>query len=211
MNKIGRMALMSAVAAAMIAAPAMAAFQPFNGTRQNVNFINPPGTGRCAPLNTVDITPTGPSSSGTSNFGNFVLTHSHCIPGAPNMDNPVQPLTEGEWLWDFEAGDTLFGSYSGQAVWDAGVVTGMEDLLVLGGTGRFLGATGLILSRGRLGFGMVDGRPAGIFNGTLEGAIDAPAIPEPATWGMMILGFGAVGLAVRRRRFAVACCAGLTE
>ncbi len=27
------------------------------------------------------------------------------------------------------------------------------------------------------------------------------AVPEPATWGMMILGFGAIGAATRRRRF----------
>lgn len=31
-----------------------------------------------------------------------------------------------------------------------------------------------------------------------------PAVPEPATWGMMVLGFGIVGSAMRRRRFAIA-------
>lgn len=30
-------------------------------------------------------------------------------------------------------------------------------------------------------------------------AIAAPAVPEPATWGMMLLGFGVVGYALRRR------------
>ena len=29
---------------------------------------------------------------------------------------------------------------------------------------------------------------------------DAAAVPEPATWAIMILGFGAVGFALRRRR-----------
>lgn len=35
---------------------------------------------------------------------------------------------------------------------------------------------------------------------------DAPVggIPEPATWAMMILGFGAAGVAIRRRQLAVA-------
>ena len=30
--------------------------------------------------------------------------------------------------------------------------------------------------------------------------IDAPGVPEPATWSMMLLGFGALGLSLRRRR-----------
>ena len=29
-------------------------------------------------------------------------------------------------------------------------------------------------------------------------------VPEPATWAMMILGFGGVGAMMRRRRYAVA-------
>jgi hypothetical protein len=32
----------------------------------------------------------------------------------------------------------------------------------------------------------------------------ANAVPEPATWAMMILGFGAAGSMIRRRRFAIA-------
>lgn len=40
---------------------------------------------------------------------------------------------------------------------------------------------------------------------TLDGAgpgDPTPGVPEPATWGMLILGFGLVGSAVRRRRTA---------
>jgi len=32
------------------------------------------------------------------------------------------------------------------------------------------------------------------------GSINAPAVPEPATWAMMILGFGGIGMAMRRAR-----------
>lgn len=34
--------------------------------------------------------------------------------------------------------------------------------------------------------------------------ISDSAVPEPATWAMMMLGFGAIGLAMRRRKVAVA-------
>lgn len=40
-------------------------------------------------------------------------------------------------------------------------------------------------------------------DGQMGGHIDIKAVPEPATWAMMLLGFGAVGFAMRRRRAPV--------
>ena len=40
--------------------------------------------------------------------------------------------------------------------------------------------------------------------GILLDAISVAAVPEPATWAMMLLGFGGMGLAMRQRRSAVA-------
>ena len=37
-------------------------------------------------------------------------------------------------------------------------------------------------------------------SGSFGGNINITAVPEPATWAMMLLGFGAVGFAMRRRR-----------
>lgn len=45
--------------------------------------------------------------------------------------------------------------------------------------------------------------PDGVWNGTLTVTYEptaTPGIPEPATWGLMIAGFGLVGFAARRRR-----------
>ncbi|WP_375427594.1 PEPxxWA-CTERM sorting domain-containing protein [uncultured Sphingomonas sp.] len=45
----------------------------------------------------------------------------------------------------------------------------------------------------------------GLINGsTFDGLAFAPTVPEPATWGMMILGFGLVGGVLRRRKEVVA-------
>ncbi len=35
-------------------------------------------------------------------------------------------------------------------------------------------------------------------------AFSVAVVPEPATWGMMLAGFGAIGMAMRRRRLATA-------
>jgi hypothetical protein len=43
-------------------------------------------------------------------------------------------------------------------------------------------------------------RGNGSFSGTIAFLSDVPAVPEPATWAMMLFGFGAVGYSMRRRK-----------
>ncbi|MFA7439748.1 MAG: PEPxxWA-CTERM sorting domain-containing protein [Sphingomonadaceae bacterium] len=42
----------------------------------------------------------------------------------------------------------------------------------------------------------------GNVSGTFAASTDVAVVPEPATWGLMIAGFGMVGFAARRRRMA---------
>ena len=75
-----------------------------------------------------------------------------------------------------------------------------------------IGSTGVdpFESRGLSGLGVgagtftltIQGTPGtqtGSFGGTVAFQAQS-AVPEPATWGMMLLGFGAVGFSMRRRR-----------
>ena len=39
---------------------------------------------------------------------------------------------------------------------------------------------------------------------TFQGTVNFGAVPEPATWAMMLIGFGAIGASIRRRRTRVA-------
>ena len=192
-----RMVGASLAFAAAFAGAADAAIIALNGTRQNVSpVVGAPG-GRCGAQITVVIAPGNLSATGTSNLGNFSLNESHCIAGFP-----PNPYTQGLFEWAFDDGATLFGTYAGAATLSAtpgifAITTGMD---IGGGSGRFLGATGHLDTTGTLQLGMVDGLRVSIAQGSFTGLIDAPAIPEPGTWALMITGFGAAGVMLRRRR-----------
>lgn len=178
----------------LAATPAAAASISLTGSYAHQN---PPAalSGRCAPAaRTVTFGPGIAPASGTSNLGDFVPSGSHCI---------VPPLptsySGGLFSFDFGGGDTLFGSYSGalSATDDPTTFANLQDYIVTGGTGRFLGATGSFRGEGSVTFAA--GRlPAS--TQTLAGTISAPAIPEPATWAMLVGGFGLLGSVLRRQR-----------
>ena len=191
-----RAATVSIACAAAFAGAANATTFAFSGTRQNVTpVVGTPG-GRCGAAITVAITPGNLSASGVSNLGAFSLSESHCIAGLP-----PNPYDQGRFEWTFADGATLFGTYTGAASLSPtpGVFALTSDAVVGGGTGRFLGATGSFSTVGKLRLGMVDGQRVSIGEGVFTGAINAPAIPEPGTWALMIAGFGATGAALRRR------------
>ncbi len=153
----------------------------FEGTRENVNPLSPPGSGRCSPpnFNTVTIAPGNLSSTGTSNIGTFTSTQSHCIVTAPPTD-----LVDGEFTYTFAAGDTIFGTYTGRTdpSGTPGQFVATENLVITGGTGRFAGATGTIDSTGALRFANGNG----VFEGTLAGSIVTVATTQNGDFALAL-------------------------
>jgi hypothetical protein len=189
--------LAAACLAAMIAGSAAeAGTVTFTGSRMNVDAPGP-AAARCGSRTTANIRP-GPNSTsqGFSNLGNFVPILSHCIQLPLGASTPFDL---GEFSFDFGGGNVLLGTYSGVVNFASpGVFNINQTHIVTGGLGKFLNATGTFDSAGQLTF--PGGRPtvAKMFSGT----ISAPGIPEPASWALMIAGFGLAGAAIRRRAVA---------
>jgi hypothetical protein len=173
---------------ATIAAPAAAALLPFSGTATATAAPFPDASCDPRPFRGI-IAPS--DSAGTSNFGAFTYGHNVCIIGAAG---PVS----GVFALDFGT-SSFSGLLDGMAVPRDGV-PGLFDQLftytVTAGTGLFAGATGSLTNTGTVD---VRGGPPSRLWLDLAGTIDAPAIPEPASWMTMILGLGLVGGAARRR------------
>ena len=94
--------------------------------------------------------------------------------------------------------------------------TGLNDLdlevALVEGDGTTFNFFPLFLNTDAVQFGSFTGRPIGpgtytlrvagtsAVNGSYAGTLSFNAVPEPGTWGMMLIGFGALGFAMRRRR-----------
>lgn len=127
---------------------------------------------------------------GHSTLGDFTYSHSICLSGADGPSN-------GTFIMDFGTG-TIQGTLDGGA--SPTSIEGISDVAwtytILTGTGQFLGSTGSFM-----GAGTADARtrPTHVAL-NFAGDFSAPAVPEPASWALMILGFGAVGIVLRRAR-----------
>ncbi|MDB5424486.1 MAG: hypothetical protein JWQ29_1902 [Phenylobacterium sp.] len=201
-----RFALLIALLAGGATAPmtsADAATVMFSGTQSNTNAPGVAG-GRCAGF-TVSIANAGPFfSTGASNFGSFTTSQSHCLDSPPPIaaGSDAVPYHDGLFTYAFADGDTLFGAYAGTLTNSGvtGLINNLQTFSITGGSGRFAGATGGFLGTGTITFG--PGSPP-LSRLAFSGEINAPAIPEPATWALLIVGFGFAGTALRsqaRRR-----------
>jgi hypothetical protein len=135
----------------------------------------------CAPIPFRGIITNAP---GTSPLGNFTYSHNACTTGA--VGGPVI----GTFSIDL-SGSLLQGSFSGTAspTGTPGLSNLLFTYLISSGTGQFLGATGSFI-----GQGTADTRtaPPSIVS------LNFRAVPEPATWAMMLLGFAGIGITIRR-------------
>ena len=187
MRYIGVLPALAASAALVCAMPANADVLDFTGhlSARAVVASDP----SCSPLFRGVISPS--DTVGNSSLGAFTYGHTACTSGA--VGGPVF----GAFSLSFLEGGGFEGTFDGLAAPTATPPLSTLNFVytILSGTGRFAGASGTFT-----GIGTADPRvrPSQIeldFNG----AVNAPAVPEPATWAMLILGFGMVGWTMRYR------------
>ena len=199
---------LAAAAAILAAAPASAAVVTL--TFEGIGDLNPVGSfyGPTYTFSTATLALVDSDAGGTGNFAN-----------EPTADTVMFFQDANDAILDVAGGFTTGFSffYSSSTAASVNVYDGA------GGTGNILATLNLTAQ----GFDNCVGDPNGsycnwtavgvLFSGTalsinfggtanqtafdnITFGSDTPVIPEPATWAMMITGFGLVGFAARRRR-----------
>jgi hypothetical protein len=152
----------------------------------------------------IDISPSG-SSRGIGAKGSGVTF---------TFDNPINALgfEVGDWATCCQPSDLYIQFGSNTPILVGKSTTFGDQFLTNGGAGVFVAAFDdtdkfSTVSFWGDGFGeflVIGGtiRYASVGQGTLPPVVPG-VIPEPATWAMLIAGFGIVGMAARRRREAV--------
>ena len=137
---------------------------------------------RCAPFPTMSASGAGVATG----LGNFVDTQSHCTNGNFSFNQGIFDLTSTDI-----PGSSLFGTYSGTASVQNGLLDFTSTLLVTGGTGLFSNDSGALLSSGVLD------ENTGAFSASFSGAVGT--VPEPSTGYFMVGAIAAASL-IRLRR-----------
>lgn len=200
-------------------------YTAFNGltvTRDSVDLVRngdfdifcAGGAGSCVDLSGTVFSPSGQLTSGSYAFGigqtttlAFLLSgNQRFLPGIDRADvalNFGSGLT-GTWGYSIDGNVTDMGRFDS---------TQLTNIYTLMGSDPFRDMTVFFTpdSAGTVSFSIASGANNGtgavLDNLSLSIASSTPVVPEPATWGMMLLGFGAIGAAVRRGRLGTAAIA----
>lgn len=119
---------------------------------------------------------------GTEGFSQFGLFLNYYISGGEVLSDVL--------ISSLDAGGNVIDSFN---------VHDLAPILTPGGFNAFQ-FRGIGYDDGTLIYGLRFEGSYILATGTADGVPPTGGIPEPATWAMMILGFGFVGLAARRRR-----------
>jgi hypothetical protein len=188
-------------------------------TNANTVFVNTGGPHNPFVFNTLHVDQaTTPHAAATDD------------PNAITIDAPVGKFYDaGRGSFD----NTPFGTFTNEIALDTGngQVNGQQDPMIFtvydphgitfAGIGATVSNTGLLLTTGTgdhftsttggwwFSADIYDGASGSTFNVAARDAIEQiqTAVPEPATWSLMILGFGGAGALLRRRRAAMATLA----
>lgn len=160
---------------------------------------------------TIEATSTTPTLIGTFDAGTYTFTTTGIVSLAGpigsgfDMDAngvPVTPVTSPGYLYFNPGGsDTADGSYGNAGPgFNLGALVG--TFAADGASGYFLlGTTSTLTFNTTTSlYGLVNETYAINDAGAFSVSAAAAAVPEPSTWAMMILGFGVVGGALRRRQ-----------
>lgn len=184
MNKFAFLA--AGAATALFAVPASAATVTFPATSPS-------------PAGMVVLTPAGPDV--VSGFLGFDVTGTGDFLASLTFLNPFANATAGGSavfnfdgdIITFTSGDISGGGISTTRINDQGSSIQVDRMNLPGGL-QTLNFRGTLNPAGGNGFARVGGQLS---------LSATPAIPEPATWAMFILGFGLLGAGLRRRNAQV--------
>lgn len=117
-----------------------------------------------------------------------------------SVTNPVNPFGTYEWLFPFDAGQawTITGSMSCLSFTSANVTDTSNLSCLLNNSATWMGISFLDPGGNPLAGAIATSASGQNYNQAYQPY--SGAVPEPASWAMLLTGFGLTGAAVRRRR-----------
>jgi hypothetical protein len=159
----------------------------------------------------VTVGGTGSSCSGSgcvAGASTAVVTDNVGIPNKIEFDDTNTSAGTQTAYFNFFVDPTMLGTFSATvATYPVSTVTLLE--LLTGGTSTVAGTTLLTSTPGtQLTWGNLTPNTWYTFRytasmatgGDISGTASFYPVPEPSTWALMLLGFGGIGMAMRRRR-----------